>query len=88
MKGAINRTELDFNDRSHGWMDGWITINYRESFGLHASAAISFNHESPLRGREFVTRKVTDAVARIRLECQQDLKLGCAYRVDSERPHG
>ena len=44
----------------------WITVNYRESFGLHASSGILFNHESPLRGIEFVTRKVTDAVARIK----------------------
>ena len=43
----------------------WMTVNYRESFGLHASSGILFNHESPLRGIEFVTRKVTDAVARI-----------------------
>ena len=45
----------------------WITVNYRESFGLHASSGILFNHESPLRGIEFVTRKVTDAAARIKL---------------------
>jgi len=45
----------------------WMTVNYRESFGLHASNGILFNHESPLRGVEFVTRKVTDAVARIKL---------------------
>jgi GDPmannose 4,6-dehydratase len=45
----------------------WMTINYRESFGLHASNGILFNHESPLRGIEFVTRKITDGVARIKL---------------------
>ena len=45
----------------------WMTVNYRESFGLHASSGILFNHESPLRGIEFVTRKVTDGVARIKL---------------------
>ncbi len=45
----------------------WSTINYRESYGMHASNGILFNHESPLRGIEFVTRKVTDAVARIKL---------------------
>ena len=45
----------------------WITVNYRESFGMHASSGILFNHESPLRGIEFVTRKVTDGVARIKL---------------------
>lgn len=54
----------------------WITVNYRESFGLHASSGILFNHESPLRGREFVTRKVTDAVARIKLGLQKELRLG------------
>ena len=53
-----------------------ITVNYRESFGLHASSGILFNHESPLRGIEFVTRKVSDAVARIKLGLAQDLKLG------------
>jgi GDPmannose 4,6-dehydratase len=52
-------------------MAHWATINYRESFGLHASSGILFNHESPLRGLEFVTRKVTDAVARIKLGRQK-----------------
>jgi GDPmannose 4,6-dehydratase len=45
----------------------WMTVNYRESFGMHASSGILFNHESPLRGIEFVTRKVADGVARIKL---------------------
>lgn len=45
----------------------WITINYRESFGIHASSGILFNHESPRRGLEFVTRKITDGAARIKL---------------------
>jgi len=54
----------------------WITINYRESFGMHCSSGILFNHESPLRGLEFVTRKVTDAVARIKLGRQKELRLG------------
>lgn len=54
----------------------WITVNYRESFGLHASSGILFNHESPLRGLEFVTRKVTDGVARIKLGFAKDLRLG------------
>ena len=44
----------------------WMTVNYRESFGIHASSGILFNHESPRRGKEFVTRKITDAVARIK----------------------
>lgn len=54
----------------------WMTINYRESFGLHASSGILFNHESPLRGIEFVTRKVTDGVARIKLGLARELSLG------------
>jgi GDPmannose 4,6-dehydratase len=54
----------------------WMTVNYRESFGLHASSGILFNHESPLRGIEFVTRKVTDGVARIKLNLAKDLQLG------------
>ncbi|MBB6182055.1 GDPmannose 4,6-dehydratase [Rhizobium flavum] len=54
----------------------WITVNYRESFGLHASSGILFNHESPLRGIEFVTRKVSDSVARIKLGLAKELRLG------------
>jgi GDPmannose 4,6-dehydratase len=54
----------------------WMTVNYRESFGMHASSGILFNHESPLRGIEFVTRKITDAVARIKLGLAKDVKLG------------
>jgi GDPmannose 4,6-dehydratase len=54
----------------------WITVNYRESFGLHSSSGIQFNHESPLRGIEFVTRKITDAVARIKLELAHEVQLG------------
>ncbi len=54
----------------------WMTVNYRESFGLHASSGILFNHESPLRGIEFVTRKVTDGVARIKLGLTDHLPLG------------
>lgn len=54
----------------------WITVNYRESFGMHASSGILFNHESPLRGIEFVTRKVTDGVARIKLGLAHDLPMG------------
>ena len=63
----------------------WITINYRESFGLHASSGILFNHESPLRGIEFVTRKVTDGVARIKLGRASELRLG---NVDAKRDWG
>ena len=54
----------------------WITVNYRESFGLFACSGIAFNHESPLRGREFVTRKITEAVARIKLGLQDELRMG------------
>jgi GDPmannose 4,6-dehydratase len=63
----------------------WITINYRESFGLHASSGILFNHESPLRGIEFVTRKVTDAVARIKLGMADSVTLG---NLDAQRDWG
>lgn len=54
----------------------WMTVNYRESFGLHASSGILFNHESPLRGIEFVTRKISDGVARIKLGLARELRLG------------
>ena len=54
----------------------WITVNYRESFGMFAVSGILFNHESPRRGLEFVTRKVTDAVARIKLGQANELRLG------------
>ncbi|MBI1849991.1 MAG: GDP-mannose 4,6-dehydratase [Planctomycetes bacterium] len=54
----------------------WITVNYRESYGLHASSGILFNHTSPRRGLEFVTRKVSDAVARIHLGLAKELRLG------------
>src|SRR4249919_966773 len=63
----------------------WMTVNYRESFGLHASGGILFNHESPLRGIEFVTRKITDGVARIKLGFQDKLVLG---NLDAKRDWG
>ncbi len=63
----------------------WMTVNYRESFGMHASSGILFNHESPLRGIEFVTRKVTDAVARIKQGTQKELRLG---NIDAKRDWG
>jgi GDPmannose 4,6-dehydratase len=63
----------------------WSTVNYRESFGLHASSGILFNHESPLRGIEFVTRKVTDGVARIKLGLAKVLELG---NLDASRDWG
>jgi GDPmannose 4,6-dehydratase len=63
----------------------WITVNYRESFGMHASSGILFNHESPLRGIEFVTRKVTEGVARIKLGLAKELRLG---NIDAKRDWG
>jgi GDPmannose 4,6-dehydratase len=63
----------------------WSTVNYRESFGMHASSGILFNHESPLRGIEFVTRKVTDGVARIKLGKASELRLG---NIDARRDWG
>ncbi|MFI5243068.1 MAG: GDP-mannose 4,6-dehydratase [Gemmatimonadales bacterium] len=63
----------------------WITVNYRESYGLYAVSGILFNHESPRRGLEFVTRKVTDAVARIKLGLTSELRLGT---LDARRDWG
>lgn len=63
----------------------WITVNYREAYGIHASNGILFNHESPIRGETFVTRKITRAVARIYLGVQQTLYLG---NLDSQRDWG
>jgi GDPmannose 4,6-dehydratase len=63
----------------------WMTVNYRESFDLHCSSGILFNHESPLRGVEFVTRKVTDGVARIKLGLTEELRLG---NIDAKRDWG
>ncbi|GAB4415279.1 MAG: GDP-mannose 4,6-dehydratase [Anaerolineales bacterium] len=63
----------------------WITVNYRESFNLFATSGILFNHESPRRGLEFVTRKITDGVARIKLGMQKELRLG---NLESRRDWG
>jgi GDPmannose 4,6-dehydratase len=63
----------------------WITVNYRESYGLYAVSGILFNHESPRRGIEFVTRKVTDGVARIKLGLAQQIRLG---NLDARRDWG
>lgn len=63
----------------------WITVNYRESYDIFASSGILFNHESPLRGREFVTRKITDSVAKIKLGKLDCLKLG---NIDAKRDWG
>ena len=63
----------------------WITVNYRESYDLFAVSGILFNHESPRRGLEFVTRKISNAVARIKLKKQEKLKLG---NLESKRDWG
>lgn len=63
----------------------WMTVNYRESYGIFACSGILFNHESPLRGLEFVTRKITHSVARIKLGLQDELRLG---NLDSKRDWG
>lgn len=63
----------------------WITVNYRESYRIFAASGILFNHESPRRGKEFVTRKITDAVARIKCGLASELRLG---NLDSERDWG
>ncbi|MHB8078592.1 MAG: GDP-mannose 4,6-dehydratase [Candidatus Krumholzibacteriia bacterium] len=63
----------------------WITINYRESYGIPAVSGILFNHESPRRGLEFVSRKITDSVARIKLGLQKELRLG---NLDAKRDWG
>lgn len=63
----------------------WSAVNYRESFNMHVSSGILFNHESPLRGIEFVTRKVTDGVARIKLGLATELRLG---NIDAQRDWG
>lgn len=63
----------------------WMTINYRESYGVHASSGILFNHESPLRGQEFVTRKVSMAAARIKLGLDKFIQLG---NIDAKRDWG
>ena len=63
----------------------WMTVNYRESYNLFASSGILFNHESPLRGQEFVTRKITDTLAKIKLGLAQVLELG---NLDAKRDWG
>ena len=63
----------------------WITVNYRESYDMYACSGILFNHESPRRGLEFVTRKITDAVARIKFGTQEELRLG---NLDAKRDWG
>lgn len=63
----------------------WITVNYRESYGLFTANGILFNHESPIRGKQFVTRKVTDGVAKIKLGLAKEIRLG---NLDARRDWG
>ena len=63
----------------------WMTVNFRESYSIHASNGILFNHESPIRGKEFVTRKITDGVAKIKLGLTKKLTLG---NLDAKRDWG
>ncbi|MFP7473336.1 GDP-mannose 4,6-dehydratase [Niallia taxi] len=63
----------------------WMSINYRESYDMFTACGILFNHESPLRGKEFVTRKITDAVAKIKMGFQKELRLG---NIDAKRDWG
>ena len=63
----------------------WMTVNYRESYGIFASSGILFNHESPLRGKEFVTRKITDGMVQIKLQQKTHLELG---NLDAQRDWG
>lgn len=84
MYGRVQQTpqseETDFYPRSPYAVaklyGHWITVNYRESYDLYAVSGILFNHESPRRGREFVTRKITESAARIKLGLQDELQLG------------
>jgi len=93
MFGKVHEPVQDENTRFHPrspygvskLYGHWISVNYRESFGIHASCGILFNHESPLRGLEFVTRKVTDGVARIKLGKERELRLG---NIDAKRDWG
>jgi GDPmannose 4,6-dehydratase len=93
MYGRVQKTpqneETDFYPRSPYAVaklyGHWITVNYRESYEIYAVSGILFNHESPRRGREFVTRKITESVAKIKLGLQDDLQLG---NTDAKRDWG
>jgi len=93
MFGRIDKSELCETTRFHPLSPyaaaklyaHWMTINYRESFGMYACCGILFNHESPLRGIEFITRKVSDGVARIKAGMQKELRLG---NIDAQRDWG
>ena len=79
-QGATQNEQTDFQPRSPYGVAKlyahWMVINYREAYEMHASSGILFSHESPLRGMDFVTRKITDAIARIKLGSQVALELG------------
>jgi GDPmannose 4,6-dehydratase len=89
VKSVPQNEETDFYPRSPYGVakvyGHWITVNYRESYHLHASSGILFNHESPRRGLEFVTRKVTHGVARIKHGLATELRLG---NLDAKRDWG
>ena len=89
VKAVPQNEETDFYPRSPYGVakvyGHWITVNYRESYQLHASSGILFNHESPRRGLEFVTRKVTNGVARIKHGIDTELRLG---NLDAKRDWG
>ena len=89
VKGIPQSEETPFHPRSPYGVAKvfahWTTLNYQESYGLFASSGILFNHESPLRGKEFVTRKITDTVAKIHLGKQDLLELG---NIDAKRDWG
>ena len=89
VKSVPQNEETDFYPRSPYGVakvyGHWITVNYRESYHLHASSGILFNHESPRRGLEFVTRKVTNGAAKIKLGLASELRLG---NLDAQRDWG
>lgn len=88
-KNGIQTEETPFHPRSPYAISKlyahWMAINFKESYGMFCSSGILFNHESPIRGKEFVTRKITDGVARIKLGLQKKIKLG---NLDSKRDWG
>lgn len=88
-KGGLQNEKTPFHPRSPYGVAKlyayWITVNFRESYSLHASNGILFNHESPIRGNEFVTRKITDGVAKIKLGLDDKIVLG---NLDSKRDWG
>ncbi len=88
-KNGIQTEETPFHPRSPYAISKlyahWMTVNFKESYGMFCASGILFNHESPIRGKEFVTRKITDGVARIKLGLENKIKLG---NLDSKRDWG